>query len=404
MSLYERKDKNGKPLSPFWYCEFEDEGKPVRRSTEIRINRRTEKAFDLSRKKARQEEGLIRKEYFGQKERLLREGAWKSEITFADFTKKFLEWVAVEHKRKPNTVRYYRERVVALIRFDPLKKALISRIDEELIADYIRWRSGTTKVIAIRRKGGKVRMVDTYRPVKVATVNSDLRALRRILNVAREWKRQTRQPKIRALSGEEGSERVVSYEEECLYLDSAPDLLRDFASILIDTGLRPDSELRQLQWEQVFLNPVGSARYGYVHVARGKTKNAKRNISMTGRVRAVLERRYLDAKGPKSGFVFRRKDGSAVPYSTIDSQHDRTMASLKLHFRIYDLRHTFLTRLGESGADAFTIMKTAGHASVTMSQRYVHPTPERLESALENLEAYNRRQNAAQRRRERKLA
>ncbi len=39
-------------------------------------------------------------------------------------------------------------------------------------------------------------------------------------------------------------------------------------------------------------------------------------------------------------------------------------------------RHTILTRLGEVGTDAFTIMKLAGHSSVTVSQRYVHPTPE----------------------------
>ena len=50
-----------------------------------------------------------------------------------------------------------------------------------------------------------------------------------------------------------------------------------------------------------------------------------------------------------------------------------------------------LTRLGEAGADAFTIMKIAGHSTVTVSQRYVHPTPEALERAFERLEALNGR-------------
>jgi integrase len=82
-----------------------------------------------------------------------------------------------------------------------------------------------------------------------------------------------------------------------------------------------------------------------------------------------------------------------VSYSTIDSQHGRTVADLKdadakdvPHFRLYDLRHTFLTRLGEAGADPFTIQKIAGHASILVSQRYVHPTPERLEDAFAKLE------------------
>jgi site-specific recombinase XerD len=48
-----------------------------------------------------------------------------------------------------------------------------------------------------------------------------------------------------------------------------------------------------------------------------------------------------------------------------------------------------LTRLAESGADAFAIQKIAGHSSILISQRYVHPTPERIEGAFTMLEAYN---------------
>jgi hypothetical protein len=48
-----------------------------------------------------------------------------------------------------------------------------------------------------------------------------------------------------------------------------------------------------------------------------------------------------------------------------------------------------LTRLGEAGADAFSIMKIAGHGSVTVSQRYVHPTPEGMDRAFDRLESLN---------------
>ena len=47
------------------------------------------------------------------------------------------------------------------------------------------------------------------------------------------------------------------------------------------------------------------------------------------------------------------------------------------------------TRLGQAGAGAFTIMRIAGHSSVTVSQRYVHPTPESLERAFERLQSLN---------------
>ncbi len=46
-----------------------------------------------------------------------------------------------------------------------------------------------------------------------------------------------------------------------------------------------------------------------------------------------------------------------------------------------------LTRLGESGVDAFTIMRIAGHSSITVSQRYVHPSPEGVERAFQRLQA-----------------
>jgi len=56
---------------------------------------------------------------------------------------------------------------------------------------------------------------------------------------------------------------------------------------------------------------------------------------------------------------------------------------------VHSLRHTMLTRLGEAGADAFTIMKIAAHSSVTVSQRHVHPTPEGMERAFERRQELN---------------
>ena len=54
-------------------------------------------------------------------------------------------------------------------------------------------------------------------------------------------------------------------------------------------------------------------------------------------------------------------------------------------FVVHSLRHTMLTRLGEAGVDAFTIMKIAGHSSITTSQKYLHPSSEVLELAFEKL-------------------
>ena len=62
-------------------------------------------------------------------------------------------------------------------------------------------------------------------------------------------------------------------------------------------------------------------------------------------------------------------------------------------FVLHSLRHTMLTRLGEAGAGPSTIMRIAGHSSVTVSQRHVHSLPEALERAFERLEAINEKKN-----------
>jgi hypothetical protein len=222
----------------------------------VKISTRTVKAFEKSQAAARQQEALIKAEYFKEKEEAAESAGKKTDITFGDFSKKFIEWVEVKHAKKPKTVTYYKQRVAAILRFENIKSALLSQIDEELIAAYIQWRSKTTVMVAARRKNGKMTTVDTYRPIKVATVNSDIRAIKRILNVARDWQYKTKQTRLRNLAGEEGRDRVISHDEELAYLAAAPDLLRDFATISLDTGLRPASELCALRWDMCILNPL----------------------------------------------------------------------------------------------------------------------------------------------------
>jgi integrase len=79
------------------------------------------------------------------------------------------------------------------------------------------------------------------------------------------------------------------------------------------------------------------------------------------------------------------------PVASINHVHRRACKLLGLpeDFVMHSLRHTMLTRLGESGVDAFTIMRIAGHSSITISQRYVHPTPEAVERAFERLQCAN---------------
>jgi integrase len=54
-------------------------------------------------------------------------------------------------------------------------------------------------------------------------------------------------------------------------------------------------------------------------------------------------------------------------------------------FVLYSLRHTFLTRLGQSGCDAWTLARIAGHSGIAVSARYVHPSEDVVLAAMSRL-------------------
>ena len=140
-------------------------------------------------------------------------------------------------------------------------------------------------------------------------------------------------------------------------------------------------ELLFLKWSDVHFEPVGKARRGYVHVRGTKSKNSKRNLSLTATAQAVLLRQKQISR---CDHVFVRDTNPTQPASISGLSHAhervRSIVELPAEFVLHSLRHTFGTRLGEAGADAFVIMRAMGHSTITVSQRYVHPTPETMES------------------------
>jgi integrase len=97
-------------------------------------------------------------------------------------------------------------------------------------------------------------------------------------------------------------------------------------------------------------------------------------------------------------WVFPGGDNKAFLATSLDNQHSKVREKLGLpkDFVLHSFRHSMLTRLGEAGVDAFTIMRIAGHSSVKVSERYVHPSAESLERGFERLEAFNKAALAAE--------
>jgi len=77
-----------------------------------------------------------------------------------------------------------------------------------------------------------------------------MRALRRVLRLAMEWGEISNAPKIKFLAGENHRERVIIPKAEQKYLEKVAPLLHDVATVLLDTGMRPE-ECHHLTWENV---------------------------------------------------------------------------------------------------------------------------------------------------------
>lgn len=198
-----------------------------------------------------------------------------------------------------------------------------------------------------------------------------IRVLRRALSLAVEWSILAAVPKLGVLSGARRRDHVVTPGEERLYLNFAPEPLHSVAAVLVDSGLRPE-ECFRLRWESVRFLDDGN---GALIVTHGKSSAARRHVPMTPRVRDILLMRWELAGKPGSGWVWpapKAKAGHVVPNS-IYAPHLKAVSDSKVRpFVLYDFRHTFLTRLGESGCDAWTLARIAGHSSVAVSQHYVH--------------------------------
>jgi integrase-like protein len=82
-------------------------------------------------------------------------------------------------------------------------------------------------------------------------------------------------------------------------------------------------------------------------------------------------------------------------FTELDDSHLRRAfrGAMKLcrieNFHFHDLRHTFATRLVQSGIDLYKVQCLLGHKSPIMTQRYAHHYPESLREGVEMLAGYS---------------
>jgi len=279
----------------------------------------------------------------------------------------FAPWSENEHREHPSTHERYMRSVKVLSGFFGQR-----RLDTITSADAERFK--------IARSRARRKFAADGRHVTPAAVNRDLAVLRILFNLAIRLKKAKANPLtgVKLLSEPSAPTRVLSFEEEVAYLAAASQPLRDVATLMLETGMRP-GEVVRLRKEDVKLE------LGYLRIPTGKTPLARRTLPLTTRAKGVLAGRMQQAP---SAWLFPSRRRAEQPVGWLRKAHVAAVARAGVEppFRLYDLRHTALTRMAMAGVDLPTLRELAGHASIQMTMRYVHPMPEHKMAAMRKLE------------------
>ena len=87
--------------------------------------------------------------------------------------------------------------------------------------------------------------------------------------------------------------------------------------------------------------------------------------------------------------MFPNSDAPSNALGSIRKTWSTALKHAKLpHFPIYDLRHTFASRLAAAGASPITVAQMLGHASTGIAMTYVKVINEARRDAIRKLEEF----------------
>jgi integrase len=231
-------------------------------------------------------------------------------------------------------------------------------------------------------------------------------------------------PEFPKRAKEQVHKRVLSDEEELAYRAACPRRKHEiFFLLLIETGMEP-GYAAAARWEDIHLDGDEDCPGGWIFDPCEKNECRPRDIPMTPRLRAELTKWWLEQGRPAEGWVFPaelREGDTHTPLHTFQTTHKRMFekslnkkrgrgkrSEIMKHltkeygvrfidgkdkgkpipyFRLYDLRHTCLTRLGRKGFTAEYLMKFAGWSTTRMASNYIHLTKKDVAAAIAKLDS-----------------
>ncbi len=214
--------------------------------------------------------------------------------------------------------------------------------------------------------------------VSKSTVNRDMAAVKQVLKAAARWFHENGQPwltavpevpryKLRCTATEE---RAITWDEQRRLSQALPAYLATMTLFAVNTGARR-GEVLELRWgwevqnHSAFLIPPQFHKTG--------ASIGSRLLVCNSVAWAVIE----EARGRHAEFVFTHHSKPVRTFYGRAWKQARSHAGLS-RVRVHDLRHTFATRLEAAGVSRSDVAEMLGHATSSVTRRYIAPDISRL--------------------------
>ena len=223
----------------------------------------------------------------------------------------------------------------------------------------------------------------TKEGLKAKTVKNHLACLRKMLNVAKEWGYINSVPIIKNPPVPKADFDFLSFEESERLINVCEGQLLCMVTVALHTGLRI-GELRALHWQDVDLvaGRLSVKRSAWKKDIGSPKSGRSREIPLNSvAMRALQAHKHL--RGP---LVFSKPNGKLLgeqdPYRPL--AYACKGAGLR-KIAWHTLRHSFASHLVMRGQPLKAVQEFLGHASMEMTMRYAHLSPEVGKAAVEAL-------------------
>jgi integrase len=222
--------------------------------------------------------------------------------------------------------------------------------------------------------------------IKAATLNRDLRFLAQILKQAERERYIARSPfDLNRFFLNEAPERrkphILTWEEQEKLLAVAPPRIRVLTVLGVETGMRT-GEMLHLQWTDIdFLTNV-------LRIERSKTQSGIRSVPISDFCKLELLR-WRNLIGPEySKWLFPSLSNRRHKLQGGRKAWASALGKAEIpFFPIYNLRHTFASRMTAAGVSPLTIAQMLGHSSTEIVPRYAQVLDQNRFDAMKKLES-----------------